>query len=206
MATPSWPRPSKISVATLAPGSAWPRELGAVASAEWTMVSKVLVCLALALLAPASGARGERPATDIQQLGLEDLDPADAIQLTTKWLEQQDRRRLAWAAFWIERDDDSELVPPDAKDPKLAMITLPKVGIHGEDWWRYRIPDQGLIDWPKFFTVLLQAGIHGGMAVEHEDDFWDETHGDDGAELAASRKEGFILAARFLRQYMPGRQ
>jgi len=75
------------------------------------MVSKVLVCLALALLAPASGARGERPATDIQQLGLEDLDPADAIQLTTKWLEQQDRRRLAWAAFWIERDDQFQRVP-----------------------------------------------------------------------------------------------
>jgi len=100
----------------------------------------------------------------------------------------------------------SELVPPDAKDPKLAMITLPKVGIHGENGRRYRIPGQGLIDWPKFFTILLQAGFHGGMAVEHEDDFWDETHGDDGAELAASRKEGFILAARFLRQYMPGRQ
>jgi len=104
---------------------------------------------------------------------------------------------------WDFRD---RILAVHLKDTEIIQPVLQKVGIHGENWWRYRIPGQGLIDWPRFFTVLLQAGFHGGMAVEHEDDFWDEPHGDDKAELAPSRKEGFILAARFLGQYMPGRQ
>jgi sugar phosphate isomerase/epimerase len=92
-----------------------------------------------------------------------------------------------------------------AKDTEIIQPVLAKVGIHGQDWWRYRIPGQGLIDWPQFITVLLQVGFHGGMAVEHEDPFWDVPHGDAGPEMAPERKEGFMLAARFLRQYLPGR-
>jgi sugar phosphate isomerase/epimerase len=92
-----------------------------------------------------------------------------------------------------------------AKDTEIIQPVLAKVGIHGQDWWRYRIPGQGLIDWPRFITVLLQVGFQGGMAVEHEDPFWDVPHGDAGAEMAPERKEGFILAARFLRQFLPGR-
>jgi sugar phosphate isomerase/epimerase len=103
---------------------------------------------------------------------------------------------------WDFRD---RILAVHLKDTEIIQPVLQEVGINGENWWRYRIPGQGMINWPEFFTVLLQAGFHGGMAVEHEDDFWDEPHGDDGAELALSRKEGFILAARFLRQYMPGR-
>ena len=57
------------------------------------------------------GSSGPTPCPDIQQLGLEDLDPTDASQLTSKWLEQPDPRLLAWAAFWIERDDQFQRVP-----------------------------------------------------------------------------------------------
>ncbi len=92
-----------------------------------------------------------------------------------------------------------------AKDTEIIQPVLAKSGIHGEGWWRYRIPGQGILDWPKFITVLLQAGFRGGMAVEHEDDFWDEPPSDDAAELPQARKDGFILAARFLRQYLPAR-
>jgi len=91
------------------------------------------------------------------------------------------------------------------KDTELIQPVLQKVGIQGEGWWRYRIPGQGLIDWPKFLTVLLQAGFRGGMAVEHEDDFWDEPPSDGAADFPPARKDGFILAARFLRQFAPGR-
>jgi hypothetical protein len=65
----------------------------------------------MALLTPASIAVGQRPATDLQQLGLEQLDPTNAIQLTTEWLEQRNPRLLAWAAFWIERDGQFQRVP-----------------------------------------------------------------------------------------------
>ena len=103
---------------------------------------------------------------------------------------------------WDFRD---RILAVHAKDTEIIQPVLAKVGIHGRGWWRYRIPGQGLIDWPKFITVLLQAGFRGGMAVEHEDEFWDAPHGDAGPEMAQERKDGFILAARFLRQYLPGR-
>ena len=103
---------------------------------------------------------------------------------------------------WDFRD---RILAVHAKDTEIIQPVLAKVGIHGKGWWRYRIPGQGLIDWPKFITVLLQVGFRGGMAVEHEDDFWDVPRGDDGPEMAQERKDGFILAARFLRQYLPGR-
>ncbi len=103
---------------------------------------------------------------------------------------------------WNFRD---RILAVHAKDTEIIQPVLQKVGIHGKGWWRYRIPGQGLINWPAFITVLLQSGFKGGMAVEHEDEFWDEPRGDSGPELAQSRKDGFILASRFLRQYLPGR-
>jgi len=103
---------------------------------------------------------------------------------------------------WDFRD---RILAVHAKDTEIIQPILAKVGIHGRGWWRYRIPGQGLIDWPKFITVLLQAGFKGGVAVEHEDPFWEVPRGDDGPEMAQERKDGFILAARFLRQYLPAR-
>jgi len=79
------------------------------------------------------------------------------------------------------------------------------VGIHGDGWWRYRLSGQGLVNWTAFISVLLETGFQGGIAVEHEDDFWD---GDDDwsvLEFSEARKAGFIVAARFLRTCLPGR-
>ena len=103
---------------------------------------------------------------------------------------------------WDFRD---RILAVHAKDTEIIQPVLAKVGIHGNGWWRYRIPGQGLINWPQFITVLLQAGFRGGVAVEHEDGFWDAPHGDSGADMAQERKDGFILAARFLRQFLPAR-
>ncbi|MGO8736920.1 MAG: sugar phosphate isomerase/epimerase family protein [Terriglobia bacterium] len=103
---------------------------------------------------------------------------------------------------WDFRD---RILAVHAKDTEIIQPVLAQVGIHGQGWWRYRIPGQGLIDWPKFITVLLQAGFRGGVAVEHEDQFWDAPNGDAGPEMAQERKDGFILAERFLRQFLPGR-
>jgi sugar phosphate isomerase/epimerase len=92
-----------------------------------------------------------------------------------------------------------------AKDTEIIEPVLSQVGIHGEGWWRYRIPGQGLLDWPKFITVLLQVGFQGGLAVEHEDDFWDKPNTENQPDFPQERKDGFILAHRFLRQYLPAR-
>jgi sugar phosphate isomerase/epimerase len=90
-----------------------------------------------------------------------------------------------------------------AKDTEIIQPVLQKVGISGKDWWRYRIPGQGIVDWPKMFNVLLEAHYDGCVSVEHEDPFFDEPKGDDFDVMAASRKRGFVLAATFLRQYLP---
>jgi sugar phosphate isomerase/epimerase len=91
------------------------------------------------------------------------------------------------------------------KDTEITHAVLQQVGIHGRGWWRYRIPGQGMIDWPRFITILLQAKFHGGAAVEHEDGFWDTPDTWSEAEFPQTRKDGFILAHRFLSQFLPGR-
>ncbi len=106
------------------------------------------------------------------------------------------------ATAWHFRD---RIRAGHAKDTEIIEPVLSQVGIHGEGWWRYRIPGQGLLDWPKFITVLLQVGFQGGLAVEHEDDFWDVPHTEREPDFPQPRKDGFILAHRFLRQYLPAR-
>jgi len=106
------------------------------------------------------------------------------------------------ATAWRFRD---RIRAGHAKDTEIIEPVLSEVGIHGTGWWRYRIPGQGLLDWPKFITVLLQAGFQGALAVEHEDDFWDLPNTKDQPDFPQERKDGFILAHRFLRQYLPAR-
>jgi sugar phosphate isomerase/epimerase len=93
-----------------------------------------------------------------------------------------------------------------AKDTEIIQPVLQQVGIAGRGWWRYRIPGQGIVNWPAFLTVLLQTGFSGGIAVEHEDQFWDAPHSGNLPDFPQQRKDGFILGRRFLEQYLPGRQ
>jgi len=126
-----------------------------------------------------------------KRLGLE-FDPSHFIRQFIDPLE----------VAWTFRD---RIHAAHAKDTEIIQPVIQQVGIHGKNWWRYRIPGQGLLDWPKFITVLLQAEFHGGIAVEHEDDFWDEPHHENDPDFPQARKDGFILAHRFLSQFLPGR-
>lgn len=107
--------------------------------------------------------------------------------------------------YWAAWDFRDRILAVHAKDTEITQPVLQQVGILGDGWWRYRIPGQGLIDWPRFITVLLQVGFSGGMAVEHEDKFWDEPPSNGADEFPQARKDGFILAQRFLSMYLPGR-
>ena len=93
-----------------------------------------------------------------------------------------------------------------AKDTEITQPVLQQVGIAGKGWWRYRIPGQGIVNWTAFLTVLLQIRFSGGIAVEHEDQFWDLPGSGNLPDFPQQRKDGFILARRFLEQYLPGRQ
>jgi sugar phosphate isomerase/epimerase len=126
-----------------------------------------------------------------KRLGLE-FDPSHLVRQYIDYVQ------AAW-------DFKERILSVHAKDTEIIEPVLQEVGIHGKGWWRYRIPGQGLIDWPKFINVLLQANYSGGIAVEHEDPFWDEPPSNDSPEFPQARKDGFILASRFLRMFLPGR-
>ncbi|MGO8786989.1 MAG: sugar phosphate isomerase/epimerase family protein [Terriglobia bacterium] len=126
-----------------------------------------------------------------KRLGLE-FDPSHLVRQFVDYVQ------AAW-------DFKERILSVHAKDTEIIQPVLQMVGIHGKGWWRYRIPGQGLIDWPKFINVLLQANYSGGIAVEHEDPFWDEPPSNNSPEFPQARKDGFILASRFLRMFLPGR-
>ncbi len=60
------------------------------------------------------------------------------------------------------------------------------------------------MNWPEFLTVLLQIQFNGGIAVEHEDEFWDAPNSENLPDFPQQRKDGFILARRFLGQFCRG--
>jgi sugar phosphate isomerase/epimerase len=103
------------------------------------------------------------------------------------------------ARDWVDKIYDVHL-----KDTEIKYNVLQRVGIippSPVQWWRYRIPGQGQIDWPKFFTVLMDKGYAGAMNIEHEDDTYHP--GYTGNEINDGYKVGFRLGLRFLRQYVP---
>ncbi len=90
------------------------------------------------------------------------------------------------------------------KDCEILWHVLRKTGINplnNARWWRFRIPGQGMVDWKAFFTVLQEAAYQGAMNIEHEDTFYYPNYS--GADFTEPYKEGFRVAHRFLRQFVP---
>jgi sugar phosphate isomerase/epimerase len=81
-----------------------------------------------------------------------------------------------------------------AKDTSIDTRRLQAVGYHGTGWWRYRLPGDGLLDWPRFLQQAKGFGFDGTISIEHED----SDYGWPRKELEA-RKEGERKALRFLR-------
>jgi sugar phosphate isomerase/epimerase len=103
------------------------------------------------------------------------------------------------ARDWVDKIYDVHL-----KDTEIRYQVLQRTGINPPSpaqWFRYRIPGQGQIDWPKFFTVLQDKGYAGAMNIEHEDDTYHP--GYTGNDMNDGYKTGFRLGLRFLRQYVP---
>ncbi len=112
--------------------------------------------------------------------------------------------RLFMDTLQTARDYGDKIYDVHLKDTEIRWPILHKVGIrpfNGVDWWRYRIPGNGSIDWPAFFTVLEDRGYTGAMNIEHEDDLY-------GAmpptpEFTEDYKSGFRVGLRYLRNYVP---
>lgn len=103
------------------------------------------------------------------------------------------------ARDWVDHIYDVHL-----KDTEIKYHVLERVGINPprpEQWWRYRIPGQGQIEWTKFFTVLMDKGYAGAMNIEHEDDEY--RPGYNGNDINDGYKTGFRLGLRYLKPYVP---
>jgi sugar phosphate isomerase/epimerase len=120
---------------------------------------------------------------------------------------QYDPSHLLWQMMdpiQTARDFIDKIYDVHLKDTEVRWHILRKSGIHplaNAQWWRYRLPGLGSIDWPAFFTVLMDAGYQGAMNIEHEDDLYGWPYRDD--DFSDEYKTGFRLAHQFLRQFVP---
>ena len=120
---------------------------------------------------------------------------------------QFDPSHLAWQMIdpvQAARDFADKIYDVHLKDTEIRWPILRRVGVqplNNEQWWRFRLPGSGGIDWRGFFTVLQDAGYQGALNIEHEDAFYYPNY--EGENFTQSFKNGFIVAQRFLRQYVP---
>ena len=120
---------------------------------------------------------------------------------------QYDPSHLVWQMMdpiQCARDFVDKIYDVHLKDTEILWPVLRKVGIQPLNharWWRFRLPGFGSVDWQAFLTVLMEAGYHGAMNVESEDHFYYPDYS--GAELTEQCKEGLLVTARYLRQYVP---
>jgi sugar phosphate isomerase/epimerase len=120
---------------------------------------------------------------------------------------QYDPSHLVWQMMdpiQCARDFANRIYAVHLKDAEIRRAVLRRVGINPPDntpWWRFRLPGMGAVDWPAFFTVLMEAGFAGPMNIEHEDGFYGWPYA--GDEFSTDYKAGFRVAHAYLRQFMP---
>ena len=103
------------------------------------------------------------------------------------------------------RDFVDKIYDVHLKDTQILWPVLRAGGINpvnGAQWWLYRIPGSGSINWSEFFSVLESVGYRGAMSVEQED-AWYGADNNPGPDFSDEFKVGFIMAKRYLAQYVP---
>jgi sugar phosphate isomerase/epimerase len=80
-----------------------------------------------------------------------------------------------------------------AKDTEIFPDRLQANGYFSSDWWTYRLPGRGTIDWGSWLALLREIGFTGGLTIEHEDSDYDTA--------LAQRQEGLRLGLRALRNH-----
>ncbi len=103
------------------------------------------------------------------------------------------------------RDFVDKIYDVHLKDTEILEPVLLAGGINPVNearWWRYRIPGMGSISWREFFNVLENAGYAGAMSIEHEDPLYGADN-NPGPDFSADYKVGFVMAKRYLDQYVP---
>ena len=86
-----------------------------------------------------------------------------------------------------------------AKDTEILLAARNRYGIYGRllsettpaNWWRYRLPGYGEVNWRNYIDTLYQVGYDDVLSVEHEDREWAST-----SDVAL---KGLKLALEFLK-------
>ena len=103
------------------------------------------------------------------------------------------------------RDFVDKIYDVHLKDTEILWPVLRSTGIYNENhvqWWRYRIPGMGSINWREFFSVLQDVGYKGAMSIEQEDPLYGG-ESNTGPDFSEDFKMGFVMAKRYLAQYVP---
>lgn len=66
-----------------------------------------------------------------------------------------------------------------AKDTEMLPERRYRGGVNG-DFFRFRIPGYGAINWTEFISTLNEIGYDGGLAIEHEDPVYSGKRFDEG--------------------------
>ena len=82
-----------------------------------------------------------------------------------------------------------------AKDTSIDAARLQEVGYHGAGWWRYRLPGNGLLDWPRLLRQAKAAGFDGTISIEHEDSDYGWPRKDLNARMEGEKKARSFLQA-----------
>jgi len=120
---------------------------------------------------------------------------------------QFDPSHLVWQFMdpvQAARDCADKIYDVHLKDTEILWHVLRRTGIqppnHAE-WWRFRLPGNGSVDWKGFFSVLADAGYTGAMNIENEDEFYYPPYV--GHNFTESFKRGFRVAHEFLKTLVP---
>jgi sugar phosphate isomerase/epimerase len=102
------------------------------------------------------------------------------------------------------RDFVDKIYDVHLKDTEIRWDVLKRGGINPVNraqWWLYRLPGLGSINWAEFFSVLQRSGYQGAMSIEHEDPYYGSPNR--GLDFTDDYKTGFRMAHRYLKQYVP---
>lgn len=79
-----------------------------------------------------------------------------------------------------------------AKDTEILKYNLSRKGIYGDNWWRYRIPGWGDINWQRLISSLYDIGYKGDIIIEHEDPIFEKEKFYQGLRLGFKYLKQFI--------------
>lgn len=120
---------------------------------------------------------------------------------------QFDPSHLQWQfmdPIQAARDFVDKIYDIHLKDTEILWHVVRRGGIqpvNNAQWWRFRLPGNGSVDWKGLFSVLAEAGYSGAMNIENEDEFYYPaySHGD----FTEQYRRGFRVAHEFLKALVP---